>query len=166
MAEGLAAVAGVASVAGLADICCRLATTLYKFSEAVKDAPRNIQALAQRLEALRKVLEEVDGLLKRYPTSSFVIEDGFSIQSLEVMWQACHAELVKVGASIARFTNVTGQTGRLREARRRFNWAWDERKIDKHCGALQELSHRINTALSTAGRYEEPVFFEVNALNL
>ena len=121
MTEVLVVVAGVASVAGLADVCCRLGGTLYKSSQAVKDAPRNIQTLVQRLDTLRKVLEQVDGLLKRYPTSSFVTEDGFSIQSMEILWRACHTELDEVEASTARFTAVIGQSGKLRGARRRID---------------------------------------------
>ena len=152
MAEILAGVAGVASIAGLADVCCRLTSKLYKASQAVKSAPQNVQALVKRLETLREQLTEIDGLLKRYPTSAYVTDGGFSTMSIESLWQACNAELTEVEKSTARFTTMQVRVGRFQDVRRRINWALDEGKIDKHCDALQELSARITTALSTAGR--------------
>ena len=152
MAEVLVGIAGVASIAGLADVCCRLASQLYSSTQAVQNAPRTIQALVKRLGHLRELLTDIDGLLKRYSTSSCVTEDGFSVTSLESLLQACKAELTEVGKSTTRFTTMTGQLAKIQEVRRRVKWALDEPKIDKHCDALQELSARLTTALSAAGR--------------
>ena len=146
MAEILAGFAGVATIAGLTDVCCRLADKLYKYSQAVKNAPKNIQALVKQLQTLRELLEEVGGLLERYTTSPYVTEDGFSIKSLENLWQACDIELTEVEKSTARFTTD------VKNIRQCLSWAREEQKIDIHCDALKVLSARITTALSTAGR--------------
>ena len=154
MAEVLVGIAAVASIAGLADVCYRLAGQLYVSTQAVQNAPQTIQALVKRLGHLREQLTEIDGLLKRYSTSSYVTEDGFSVTSLESLLRACNAELTEVEKSTTHFTTITGQVGKIQGVRRRVKWALDEPKIEKHCDALQELSARLTTALSTAGRYD------------
>lgn len=149
MAEVLAGIAGVASVAGLADVCCRLAATTYKSFRAIKDAPKSVENLTKRLGTLQNLLDEVNRLLDRYRTSLIVTEDGFSIQTLEALLKECRAELVKIENSTAAFG---GMTGKLRDVRRSFKWIDAERKIERHCNSLEKLSGEFSTRLSIAGR--------------
>lgn len=152
MAEVVVGVAGVASIAGLADVCCRLASKLRKSSQAVKNAPQNIQTLVNRLDTLRELLTGYDGLLMRYPTSAVVTDDAFSTTTMESLRQACNEALTGVENYTAPFTAMTGQLGMIQDVRRRFKWALDESKIEKHCKVLQELTALVTVTLSTAGR--------------
>ena len=50
MGDPLSAVASAASIAGLAEVSCRLAGSLFKSFQAIKEAPRNIRRLSKELE--------------------------------------------------------------------------------------------------------------------
>lgn len=65
MADPLSANASAASIAGLADVSCRLAGSVYKSSQAFKEAPRNLKRPSEELEQLHSLLQEVHSLVKR-----------------------------------------------------------------------------------------------------
>lgn len=153
MAEVLAGVAGVSSVASLAGISLRLASSLYQSFRALKDAPQSIKSLSSRLEILRNLLEEVDRLLHRYSTSAYVIEDGLSVQSVQSILQGCTAELTQVEATVLKYKQSSGKS---RDFRKHLKWSLDEKKIQQHCDVVEELSERLSTALAVLGRYYIP----------
>lgn len=65
MADPLSANASAAFIAGLADVTCHLASSVYKSSQAFKEAPRNTKRLSEELEQLHSLLQEVHSLVKR-----------------------------------------------------------------------------------------------------
>lgn len=65
MADPPSANASAASIAGLADVSCRLAGLVYNSSQAFKEAPRSIKSLSEELEQLHSLLQEVHSLVKR-----------------------------------------------------------------------------------------------------
>lgn len=146
MAEVLS---GVASVASLADVCCRLAGSLYQSFRAVKEAPQDIQRLSDRLDALRHLLVEVDHLVQRYPTSTIVTQDAYSVRPIHVFLQACQSEFTEIDNSAAGFQK---KSGKWKDVRRRLRFILDERTVERHCDTLKELIGRLNTELSVAGR--------------
>ena len=150
-AELLVGVTAVASIAGLADVCCRLSGSLYRSTCAVKDAPQSIRVLSDRLSQLHTLLEDVDRLLKRYPTSSLVIEEGFSVQAIKASLDACHSELVKIKALVVKLDT---KGGKLNGFPGRAKWMLDQSKLEGHCNTLEHLAGRISVALSVAGRLE------------
>ena len=148
MADVLAGVTAFASIVGLADVCCRLAESLYRSTCTIKNAPQSIQGLSERLGQLHTLLEDVDRLLKHYRTSSPVIEEGFSPQAIKASLDACLSELTKVKALMAKFDNKGGKVDGFS---RRAKWILDEHKLEGHCNTLEHLASRISLALSVAG---------------
>ena len=143
-------IASVASVASLVDISLRLASSLYKSFQALKDAPESIRLLSRRLETLRDLLQEVQGLEQRYLISASVLEDGLSLQSTQSILQACKDELADLEVIAQKFQQ---RSGKLNDLRTHVRWGLDEKRIERHCDAVGELSDRLNTALSILGRY-------------
>ncbi len=151
MADPLSAIASAASIAGLADVSCRLAGSLYKSFQAVKEAPRNIKKLSKELEQLHSLLQEVDNLVKRYNTSLLSRENGLSIATVHSLLQDCKTELDEVQKTTAPFQK---DSSTLKDAAKRIKWFVGVREIDRHCKLIDELGHRIGVALSVVGRYE------------
>lgn len=81
MGDPLSAVASAASIAGLAEVSCRLAGSLFKSFQAIKDAPQNIRRLSNELEQLHCLLREIDNLVKRYNNSQ--LQNGLSIATVQ-----------------------------------------------------------------------------------
>ena len=157
MAEILIGITVFASIAGLTDVCCRLAGSLYRSTCAIKDASRSIRDLSERLSQLHTLLQDVDRLVKRYQTSALVLEEGYSTQAIRTSLDACHSELVNIEAFVAKF-NI--KEGKLDSLQRRAKWVLDERKLEQHCNTLEYLAGRITTALLVAGRLETRLSIE------
>lgn len=162
MAEILAGVTAFASIAGLADVCCRLAGSLYRSTCAIKDAPQSIRELSERLSQLHTLLEDVDRLINRYSTSSLVLEEGYSTQAIKAPLDACHSELVNIREFVAKFDS---KVGKLNSLPRRAKWMLDEHKLEQHCNTLEHLAGRIGMALEVAGRLETRFSVESNVAN-
>lgn len=150
MADPLSAIGGFASIAGLADVSCRLAGSLYKSIQAVKEAPRNIKRLSKSLAQLHSLLQEVDNLVKRYNKSPSVVENGLSIATVQSLLQDCKTELDQVEKATAPFQK---DSGLWKDAAKRIKWVVAMREIDRHCQAVDELGRRIGVVLSVVGRY-------------
>lgn len=150
MADPISAIAGAASTAGLADVSCRLAGSLYKSIQAVKEAPRNIKRLLKSLAQLHSILQEVDNLVRRYSTSLSVVDNGLSIAALQSLLQDCKTELDEVEKATAPFRKDSGS---WKDAAKRIKWVVEMREIDLHCQVVDEMGRRIDVALSVVGRY-------------
>ena len=148
MGDPLSAVASAASIAGLAEVSCRLAGSLFKSFQAIKEAPQNIRRLSKELEQLHYLLQEVDNLVKRYNNSQF--ENGLSIATVQSLLQDCKTELDEVEENTAPFRT---DSSLLRDAAKRIRWLVGMREIDRHCQALDALGRRLGVALSVFGRY-------------
>lgn len=95
MADPISAIAGAASIAGLADVSCRLAGSLYKSIQAVKEAPRSIKRLSKSLAKVHSLLQEVDHLVKRYSNSQSVVETDCLLQQCNHYYRAAKQSLMK-----------------------------------------------------------------------
>lgn len=145
MADPLSIIAGISSVASLADVSCSLAGSLYRTFRAIKDAPRAIERLSKELEQLHDILLDVDNLLQRYSTSLLVTEDGLSTGSVQSVLQECQTELESVQKTAALFEK---QPSKSRNAAARFRWVFDEPKIKQHCQTIEQLRRDVDTGLS------------------
>ena len=145
MAEPLSIIAGISSVASLADVSCSLAGSLYKTFRAIKDAPRAVQRLSDELEQLHVLLQHIDNLLQRYSTSLLVSEDGLSIDSVRSVLQQCKTELESVQRTTTTFEK---QSSKFKNAAARFKWGFDEPKIKQHCQTIEQLRRDVDTELS------------------
>ena len=147
MGDPLSAVASAASIAGLAEVSCRLAGSLFKSFQAIKDAPQNIRRLSNELEQLHCLLREIDNLVKRYNNSQ--LQNGLSIATVQSLLQDCKTELDEVEGTTAPF-----RTDSSLHAAKSIKWVVGmRRKIDRHCQAVDRLGHRLDIALSVFGRY-------------
>lgn len=151
MADPISAIAGAASIVGLADVSCRLAGSLYKSIQAVKKAPRDIKRLSKSLAQLHSLLQDVDNLVKRYSTSLSVAQNGVSIATVQSLLQDCKTELDEVEKATAPFRKDLGS---WKDAAKRIKWVVEMREIDRHRQVVDELGRRIGVALSVVGRYE------------
>ena len=145
MGDPLSAIASAASIASLAEVSCRLASSLFKSFQAVKEAPRNIRKLSNELEQLHCLLQEIDNLVKRHNSSEF--ENGLSIATVQSLLQDCKTELDEVEETTAPFRT---DSSLLRDIR----WVVEMRKINRHCQAVDALGRRLGVAISVFGRYE------------
>lgn len=127
----------------------RLADALYKSFRAVKEAPRSIQRLSTEVGCLHNLLQEADGLVKRYSTSLSVTKDGLSIDVLQSLLQECQAELAEIQKTTATFQK---KPSKFKSVSKNVKWVLDEPKIKQHYELLEGLERRIDTALSVAGR--------------
>ena len=148
MGDPLSAVTSAASIAGLAEVSCRLAGSLFKSFQAIKEAPRNIWRLSKELEQLHCLLQEVDSLVKRYNSSQ--LENRLSIATVHSLLQDCKTELYEVEETTAPFRTDSSQ---LRDAAKRIRWVVGKPEIDRHRQALDGLGRRLGVALSVFGRY-------------
>ena len=148
MVDPLSAIASAASIAGLAEVNCRLAGSLFKSFQAVKEAPQNIRRLSNELEQLHCLLKEIDNLVKRYNSSQF--ENGLSVATVQSLLQDCKTELDEVEETTAPFRT---DSSLFRDAAKRIRWVVRMREIDRHCQAVDALGRRLGIALSVFGRY-------------
>ena len=153
MAEPLSVVGSVASIAGLADVSCRLAASLYKSFRAVKEAPKSIQRLSEELAHFHGLLQEVDAVAKSYSTSLSVTNDGMSINTLQSLLQECQTELVSIQNTVITFQK---KPNRFKNIANNIKWVHDEEKVEAHYRSLERLGRRVDTALSLTGRYGSP----------
>ena len=148
MGDPLSAIASAASIAGLAEVSCRLAGSLFKSFQAIKEAPRNIRRLSNELEQLHCLLQEIDNLVKRYNSSQF--ENGLSIATVQSLLQDCKKELDQVEKTTAPFRT---DSSLLRDAAKRIRCVARMPEIDRHRQAVDALGRRLGIALSVFGRY-------------
>ena len=153
MAEPMSVVASVASIAGLADVSCRLAASLYQSFRAVKEAPKSIQRLSEELEHFHSLLQEVDRVAKSYSTSLSVTKDGMSINTLQSLLQECQTELVRVQKTVTTFQRKPNKFNNIAN---NLKWVHDEKTVEAHYRSLERLGRRVDTALSLTGRYGSP----------
>ena len=153
MAEPMSVVGSVASIAGLADVSCRLAASLYKSFRAVKEAPQSIQRLSTELAHFHGLLQEVDAVAKSYGTALPVTNDGMSIDTLQSLLQECQAELVRLQSTVTTFQK---KSNRFKNIANNLKWVHDEKTVEAHYRSLERLGRRVDTALSLTGRYGSP----------
>ena len=149
MGDPLSAIASAASIAGLAEVSCRLAGSLFKSFQAIQEAPQSIRNLSNELEQLHCLLQEIDNLVKRHNSSQF--ENGLSIATVQSLLQDCKAELEEIEEKTAPFRI---DSSLLRDTATRIRWVVGKREIDRHCQAVDGLGRRLGVALSVFGRYE------------
>ena len=150
MAEPISIIAGISSVASLADTSCSLAGSLYKTFRTIKEAPRAVQRLSKELGKFHDLLQDVYNLLQRYSTSLLVTEDGLSIDSVQSVLKECQTELESVQRTTASFKPGSN---RFRNAAARFAWVVDESKVKQHCQTIEQLRQHIDTGLSVLSQY-------------
>ena len=150
MAEPISIIAGLSSVASLADASCALAGSLYKTFRTIKDAPRAIQRLSKELGKFHNLLQDVYELLQCYSTSLLVTEDGLSVDSVQSMLKECQTELESVQRTTASFKPGPN---RFKNAAARFAWVVDESKVKQHCQTIEQLRQHIDTGLSVLSQY-------------
>ena len=148
MGDPLSAIASAASIASLAEVSCRLAGSLFKSFQAIKEAPQNVRRLSNELEQLHCLLQEIENLVKRHNGSQF--ENGLSITTVQSLLQDCKVELDAVEKVTAPFRT---DSSRLRGAANRIKWVVGMPEIDRHCQAVDALGRRLGLALSVFGRY-------------
>lgn len=153
MAEPMSVVGSVASIAGLADVSCRLAASLYKSFRAVKEAPQSIQRLSEELGHFHGLLQEVDTVAKSYSTSLSVTKDNMSINTLQSLLQECQTELVRLQNTVTSFQK---KPNKFKNIANNLKWVRDEKTVEAHYRSLERLGRRVDTALSLTGRYEIP----------
>ena len=106
MGDPLSTLASAASIAGLAEVSCRLAGSLFKSFQAIKEAPQNIRRLSNELEQLHCHLQVIDNLVKRHNSSPF--ENGLSIATVQSLLKDCKTELDEVEGTTASFWTDSG----------------------------------------------------------
>ena len=148
MGDPLSAIASAASIVSLAEVSCRLAGSLFRSFQAIKEAPQNIRRLSNELEQLHCLLQEIDSLVKRHNSSQS--ENGLSIATVQSLLQDCKTELEEVEEITAPFRT---DSSLLRDAAKRIRWVVGMREIDRHCQAVDALGRRLGVALSVFGRY-------------
>ena len=153
MAEPLSVVGSVASIAGIADVSCRLAASLYKSFRAVKEAPKSIQRLSEELAHFHGLLQEVDAVAKSYSTSLSVTNDGMSINTLQSLLQECQTELFMIQKTVNTFQK---KPNRFKNIANNLKWVQYEETVEAHHQSLERLGRRVDTALSLTGRYGSP----------
>ena len=150
MGDPLSAIASAASIASLAEVSCRLAGSLFKSFQAIKEAPQSIRKLSNELEQLHYLLQEIDNLVKRHNSSQF--ENELSIATVQSLLQDCKTELDEVEETTAPLFRTDSNL--LRDAAKRIRWVVGMREVDRHCQAIDALGRRLSLALSVFGRYE------------
>ena len=153
MAEPISVVGSVASIAGLADMSCHLASSLYKSFRAVKEAPKSIQRLSEEMGHFYSLLQEVDAVVKSYSTSLSVTKDGMSINTLQSLLQECQTELVGIQKTVTTFQK---KPNKFKNIANNLKWVHDEDTVEAHYRSLERLGRRFDTALSLTGRYGSP----------
>lgn len=147
MGDPLSAIASAASIARLAEVSCRLASSLFKSFQAIKEAPQSIRRLSNELQQLHCLLQEIDNLVKRHNSSQF--ENGPSITTVQSLLQDCKTELDEVVETTAPFRT---DSSLLEDAVKRIRWVARMPKIERHCQAVDALGRCLGVALSVFGR--------------
>lgn len=150
MAETIAIAANAAGIIGLADVACRLASTLYSFFAAVKNAPENVQNLVTELQLLQSVLADVQKYVTRLDSTPSGVQLDISNDCLHSVLRECQSKLEAL-----RKTSMSVQdyNGDVRRFSRRLKWVLDEKKIKQHLAMVTRLKVDLLTAILVAGKY-------------
>jgi hypothetical protein len=144
MAEVVAVVSALVSVAQLADYVCQASKNIHAFFWAINDASRDVQRLCLALEELNGLAYNIC-LFEREHSSSrgAVIEHEVLPQAITSL-SGCKEELETLRHSIDLATSQpSGSTRRMRLGRR-IRWVMKEKELSTLLGRLEKHKSTLN----------------------
>lgn len=149
MAETIAVAASAAGIISLADVACRLASTLFSFFGAVKNAPGNVQNLVKELQLLQFVLADVREYVTRLESTRGV-QLNISNDCLHSVLRECQSKLEALMNISMSVQDPNRDNGRVS---RRLKWVLEEKKTKEHLAMVARLKLDLLIALLVAGKY-------------
>lgn len=145
--DPLTLIGAAASVAQLLDMCTRIASSSRSLVQSIMHAPGEIQKLAVKLDRLKLLIEQLEGLGKE--TSVTQISDIFPVVHQDMLHSCLKlsANALEKLRSLqnAHGTNPTDVKGRLR-------WATvDKRKAQAILSQIKEAQEALDLALGILG---------------
>jgi len=152
MAEGLAAVGVVASIAQLADYGLQLSVKLFTFGQAVYHADKSVRDISNDVSLTSSVLKELGGVLKRDDEARLLSEQA--VKAAEQTVKEClrvFKELDDALASSMTKMGLTQDAGKKKpgaSAIARFKWPFLQPKMELLRSNLDRLKASLSLMLN------------------
>jgi hypothetical protein len=148
MAEALAALGAVASVAQLADYGFKLSIKLFAYSEAVSRADSTIQSLSNEVSLTSAVLRELSATLAadeaRFISNSAVEATMGTVRECLAVFEALGAVLDK---SVSGSSSLSRQAGRGLRMADKLKWPFLQPKVELLRSNLDRLKASLTLML-------------------
>ncbi len=144
MAEALAAVGVVASVAQLADFGFKLSLKLYTFSSTVSAAEPSIKALSSDVSLTSTVLKELCLIMKSDETSHVVSPTAIDATAKTV--KDCLIVFEELDGTLEKSLRVMGEGGGKR-MREKLKWPFKQPKMELLSSNLDRLKASLTLML-------------------
>lgn len=150
MAEAIAALAVIASVAQLADYGFKLSIKLYTYSSSVSSAPQNIRTLSTDISLTSTVLKELSQIIKSDENN--VVSDG-AIEATRRTVEECLKVFAELDEALSKSLGVLGSEDgaekgvkgkRRMVAMEKLKWPFKQPKME----LLRSNLDRLKTSLT------------------
>lgn len=150
MAEALAAIGVVASVAQLADFGFKLSLKLYTFSSTVSAASASIKALSSDVSLTSTVLKELCIIIKLDESSSSHVVSPTAIDATAQTVRDCLAVFEQLDEALDKSLGRMDMGGGKR-VREKLKWPFKQPKMELLSGNLERLKASLTLMLQVLG---------------
>lgn len=126
-----------------------LSQKLYKFFEAIHDAPEEIRGYLTALEAVRRVFVDIQEYVEMYQLSAFAIEDGMRLKVIELALNDCEQEFA-LQLSLIEDSRPENASSFFAKAKRKVQWVFKKEIIEGLAKKLEKLQSLLSLAVATS----------------
>lgn len=126
-----------------------LSQKLYKFFNAIRDAPEEIRGYLSALEAIRRVFVDIQEYVEMYQLSAFVMEDGVRLRVIELALNDCEQEFA-LQLSFIEDSRPENASSFFAKAKKKVQWVFKKEIIEGLTRKLEKLQSLLSLAVATS----------------